>query len=60
MNQVKQEVTWKLHGCPRCHGDMAFEQGLDSKDKSYVCVQCGYTLPLKVHREIELGTKHNG
>lgn len=33
---------WKLKGCPRCQGDLVWE------DRAEVCLQCGYRRELKV------------
>lgn len=29
---------YKLHGCPKCRGDLHFEEF----DNAYECLQCGY------------------
>ncbi len=35
MISTKQRPTYKLRACPRCHGDLYFEE-------QYTCIQCGY------------------
>jgi hypothetical protein len=32
---------WKFRGCPRCHGDVYFEE--DNGDVYERCLQCGYS-----------------
>jgi DNA-directed RNA polymerase subunit RPC12/RpoP len=35
-------ITWQLHGCPRCGGDI-FIDGNDKEQPEVKCLQCGYT-----------------
>jgi len=49
---MKDNMTWKLKGCPRCSGDILIgEDGEGWKLES--CLQCGYRKPLEPLREVE-------
>jgi len=45
-------MTWKLGGCPRCHGDLYLERELVGRgivadyQESWVCLQCGGRTPV--------------
>ena len=38
-------TKWRVRACPRCHGDMFIDRGMDSWYQQ--CLQCSYRVELK-------------
>lgn len=49
---------WFLKACPRCSGDLVFEE--DSAGAYLMCVQCGHVLSLAQERALGVRVNHHG
>lgn len=49
---------WFLKACPRCHGDLVFDE--DREAAYLICVQCGHVLSLAQERALGVRVHQHG
>lgn len=49
---------WFLKACPRCHGDLVFDE--DDEGAYLICVQCGHILSLAQERALGVRVHRHG
>lgn len=49
---------WFLKACPRCSGDLVFDE--DDEGAFLMCVQCGHVLSLAQERELGVRVNQHG